>query len=94
MSASRRKHEPAFKARSHSRHCARSQRCPNSPFASGSIHIRSTLGRRRWCRRRLRVFADRLGPSDQLSERKLAEIYEQLGRVTMERDFLLRRSGL
>ena len=41
-----------------------------------------------------RVFADGLGPSDHLSERKLGELYEQLGRVTMERDFLLRRSGL
>jgi hypothetical protein len=40
------------------------------------------------------VFADRLGPSDHLNERKLADLYEQLGRVTMERDFLLRRSGL
>jgi hypothetical protein len=40
------------------------------------------------------VFADRLGPTDQLSKRKLAELYEQLGRVTMEREFLLRKSGL
>jgi hypothetical protein len=28
-----------------------------------------------------RVFADHLGPSDELSERKLAALYEQLGRV-------------
>jgi hypothetical protein len=28
------------------------------------------------------------------SERKLAELYEQLGRVMVERDFLLRKSGL
>jgi hypothetical protein len=41
-----------------------------------------------------RVFADHLGPSDELSERKLAELYEQLGRVMVERDFLLRKSGL
>src|SRR5213078_1676419 len=40
-----------------------------------------------------RVFADHLGPSDELSERKLAELYEQLGRVMVERDFLLRKSG-
>jgi len=38
-----------------------------------------------------RVFADHLGPSDELSERELAELYEQqLGRMMMERDFLLR----
>jgi hypothetical protein len=41
-----------------------------------------------------RVFANHLGPSDELSERKLAELYEQLGRVMVERDFLLRKSGL
>jgi len=35
-----------------------------------------------------------LGPSDELSERKLAELYEQLGRVMVERDFLLRKSML
>jgi hypothetical protein len=35
-----------------------------------------------------------LGPTDELSERKLAELYEQLGRVMVERDFLLRKSGL
>ena len=41
-----------------------------------------------------RVFADHLGPSDELSQRKMAELYEQLARVMMERDFLLRKSGL
>ena len=40
-----------------------------------------------------RVFADHLGPGDELNERKLAELYEQLGRVMVERDFLLRKSG-
>jgi hypothetical protein len=40
------------------------------------------------------VFADRLGPRDVLNERKVAELYEQLGRVMVERDFLLRKSGL
>jgi hypothetical protein len=41
------------------------------------------------------VFADHLGPSsDEPSERKLAELYEQLGRVMVERDFLLRKSRL
>jgi hypothetical protein len=42
-----------------------------------------------------RVFADHLGQSnDELNERKLADLYEQLGRVMVERDFLLRKSGL
>jgi hypothetical protein len=29
-----------------------------------------------------------------ISERKLAELYEQVGRLMVERDFLLRRSAL
>ena len=33
------------------------------------------------------VFREHLGRTDQLGERKLAELYEQLGRVTVERDF-------
>jgi hypothetical protein len=41
-----------------------------------------------------RVFADHLGPGDELSERKMAERHEQLGRVMMKRDFWLRKSGL
>jgi transposase-like protein len=40
-----------------------------------------------------KVFADHLGRTE-LSERKLAELYEQVGRLMVERDFLLRRSGL
>ena len=39
-----------------------------------------------------KVFAGHLGRSDDLSERKLAELYEQVGRLMVERDFLLRRS--
>ena len=42
-----------------------------------------------------RVFTDHLGRnSDELNERKLAELYEQLGRVMVEREFLLRKSAL
>jgi len=40
-----------------------------------------------------RVFADHLGRTDEFSERKLAELYEQVGRLMVERDFLLRRSA-
>ena len=32
--------------------------------------------------------------TDELSERKLAELYEQVGRLMVERDFLLRKSAL
>ena len=41
-----------------------------------------------------RVFAEHPAPNDELSERKLAELYEQLGRAMVERDFLLRKSGM
>jgi hypothetical protein len=40
------------------------------------------------------VFRDRLGRGDDLGERKLAELYEQAGRLMVERDFLLRKSAL
>jgi hypothetical protein len=41
-----------------------------------------------------KVFSEHMGRTDGLNERKLAELYEQLGRVMVERDFLLRRSAL
>jgi hypothetical protein len=66
----------------------------DSRHGSGSIHTRFTLGRKRWFKPP-RVFADHLGQnSNELTERKLAELYEKLGRVMVERDFLLRKSAL
>jgi transposase len=41
-----------------------------------------------------KVFADHLGRTDELGKRKLAEAYEQVGRLTVERDFLLHTSAL
>ena len=41
-----------------------------------------------------KVFADHLAPNDELNERKLAELYEQLAGFMVDRDFLLRKSGL
>ena len=41
-----------------------------------------------------KVFAGDLGRSDEYSERKVAELYEQVGRLMVERDFLLRKSGV
>jgi transposase len=40
-----------------------------------------------------KVFRD-LGRRDELGERKLAELYKQVGRLMVERDFLLRKSAL
>ena len=41
-----------------------------------------------------KVFAGPRERTDGVSERKLAELYEQVGRLMVERDFLLRRSEL
>ena len=42
-----------------------------------------------------KVFAGPRGSrTDEVGERKLAELYEQVGRLMVERDFLLRRSEL
>ena len=41
-----------------------------------------------------KVFAGPRERADEVSERKLAELYEQVGRLMVERDFLLRRSEL
>jgi len=42
-----------------------------------------------------KVFAGPRGSrTEEVSERKLAELYEQVGRLMVERDFLLRRSEL
>ena len=95
MSARRRKHDPAFKAKV----------ALASSFARGSYGAPTGCALRGPSASDLRVgedtgqaaprvFSDHLGPSDELSERKLAELYEQLGRVMVERDFLLRKSGM
>jgi hypothetical protein len=41
-----------------------------------------------------KVFADHLGRTHEYSEHKLAELYEQVGWLMVERDSLLRRSAL
>jgi transposase len=93
MSAIRRKHEPTFKVKvavaalrgdaTIAELAARFGVNPNQIHAWKRVPVEAPP----------KVFSDGLGRGDELGERRLAELYEELGRL-VERDFLLRKSAL
>jgi len=94
MSASRRKHDPAFKAKV-ALIALRGDATVAELAARFGVHPHQIYAwKKALTEAAPKVFAGHLGRSEELSERRLAELYEQVGRLMVERDFLLRRSGL
>jgi transposase len=95
MSASRRKHDPAFKAKV-ALTALRGYATATELTAHFGVHPHQIYA---WKKALInttpKVFAGPRGSrTDEVNERKLAELYEQVGRLMVERGFLLRRSEL
>src|SRR5580658_2455376 len=91
MSASRRKLDPAFKAKVALTALRGDATVPELAAHFGVHPNQIYAWKKALMNAAPKVFA---GPRERTSECKLAELYEQVGRLMVERDFLLCRSAL
>jgi transposase len=94
MSASRRNHDPAFKAKVALTALRGGATVPELAAHFGVHPHQIYAWKKALMNAAPKVFAGARDRADEVSERKLAELYEQVGRLMVERDFLLRRSEL
>lgn len=96
MSLKRKKHGREFKARV-ALEAARNDRTLNEIGHEYGLHpIQVGKWRKELIERAPELFTDgrKRGDDERSAERKLEELYEQIGRLKVENDFLKKKSGL